>query len=130
VFTGWFGPGTGQVLFDRICHERGITHLLTALRSPTTTGKVEGWHKTLRREFLDGKTFASIADAQAQLDVWVGFYNSDRPHQSLGMAAPWERFRLADARSDDDHTSSAAAGTATDTPPVVPSAPGRCPRVG
>jgi transposase InsO family protein len=95
VFTGRFGPGTGQVLFDRICHEHGIKHLLTAPRSPTTTGKIERWHKTLRGEFLNGKTFADIADAQAQLDGWVRLYNHDRPHQSLGMAAPWERFRLA-----------------------------------
>ena len=71
VFTGRFGPGTGEVLFDRICRENGIKHLLTAPRSPTTTGKVERWHKTLRREFLDGKVFASIEDAQAQLDGWV-----------------------------------------------------------
>ena len=51
-------PGTGEVLFDRICRENGIRHLLTAPRSPTTTGKVERFHKTLRREFLDGKVFA------------------------------------------------------------------------
>src|SRR3546814_1737584 len=41
VFTGRFGPGTGEVLFDRICRENGIKHLLAAPRSPTTTGKVE-----------------------------------------------------------------------------------------
>ena len=97
VFTGRFGPGTGVVLFDRICREHGIGHLLTAPRSPTTTGKIERWHKTLRREFLDGKVFADLADAQAQLDDWVALYNHDRPHQSLGMATPWERFRLAAA---------------------------------
>ena len=95
VFTGRFGPGTGEVLFDRICRENGIKHILTAPRSPTTTGKVERWHKTLRREFLNGKTFASIDDAQAQLDGWVREYNFERPHQSLGMAAPWDRFQLA-----------------------------------
>ena len=95
VFTGRFGPGTGEVLFDRICRENGIKHLLTAPRSPTTTGKVERFHKTLRREFLNGKTFTSIEDAQHQLDGWVHEYNHERPHQSLGMAAPYERFRLA-----------------------------------
>ena len=95
VFTGRFGPGTGEVLFDRICRENGIRHLLTAPRSPTTTGKVERWHKTLRVEFLTGKTFASIDDAQAQLDGWVRTYNFERPHQSLGMAVPWDRFQLA-----------------------------------
>jgi hypothetical protein len=95
VFTGRFGPGTGEVLFDRICRENGIKHILTAPRSPTTTGKVERWHKTLRREFLNGKVFESIADAQEQLDRWVHSYNHERRHQGIGDVVPWERFRLA-----------------------------------
>jgi len=95
VFTGRFGKGAGEVLFDRICRENGVRHLLTAPRSPTTTGKVERFHKTLRREFLNDKTFVSITDSQAQLDGWVHIYNFERPHQSLGMAVPWDRFRLA-----------------------------------
>lgn len=74
VFTGRFGPGTGEVLFDRICRENGIKHRLTKPRSPTTTGKVERWHETLRKEFLNGKVFASIEDAQTQLDAWVEHY--------------------------------------------------------
>jgi transposase InsO family protein len=95
VFTGRFGPGTGEVLFDRICRENGIKHILTAPRSPTTTGKVERFHRTLRQEFLTGKTFTSVADAQAQLDEWVELYNHVRPHQGIGMVSPVERFRLA-----------------------------------
>lgn len=95
VFTARFGPGPGPVLFDRICQENGIKHLLTAPRSPTTTGKVERWHKTLRAEFLTGKVFVSIDDAQAQLDEWVRHYNFERPHQSIGKVPPNERFRLA-----------------------------------
>lgn len=95
VFTARFGPGPGPVLFDRICVENGIKHLLTAPRSPTTTGKVERWHKTLRAEFLNGKVFASIEDAQRQLDEWVRTYNFERPHQSIGNVPPNERFRLA-----------------------------------
>ncbi len=95
VFTARFGPGPGPVRFDRICTNNGITHILTAPRSPTTTGKVERWHKTLRAEFLDGKVFASLADAQAQLEAWVAHYNHERPHQSIGRVPPIERFRLA-----------------------------------
>lgn len=68
---------------------------LGAPRSPTTTVKVERWHKTLRREFLDGKVFASLDDAQAQLDAWVQHYNNERPHQSLSRAAPQERLKVA-----------------------------------
>ena len=96
VFTGRFGPSAGgEVLFDRICRENGTRHLLTAPRSPTTTGKVERWHKTLRQEFLTGKVFESISDAQAQLDGWVRHYNFERRHQGIGDVVPWERFRLA-----------------------------------
>jgi transposase InsO family protein len=97
VFTGRFGPGRGEVLFDRICRENGIRHLLTAPRSPTTTGKVERFHKTLKRDFLAGKVFADIDQAQAAIDGWVVEYNTERDHQSLGDRPPIERFRLAKA---------------------------------
>lgn len=82
-------------MFDRVCRENGIRHILTAPGSPTTTGKIERWHKTLRREFLNGKVFDSIEDAQAQLDEWVRAYNFERRHQGIGDVVPWERFRLA-----------------------------------
>jgi transposase InsO family protein len=95
VFTNRFGRGNGEVLFDRICRENGIRHLLTAPRSPTTTGKVERFHKTLKRECLAGQVFADLAAAQAAIDVWVAHYNEDRPHQGIGMVAPARRFELA-----------------------------------
>jgi transposase InsO family protein len=94
VFTGRFGPGPGEVLFDRICRENGIRHLLTAPRSPTTTGKVERFHKTIRQDFLAGKTFEGLPEAQAAFDVWVEHYNTERPHQGIGMVPPIRRFEL------------------------------------
>ena len=36
--------------------------------------------------------FASLAALQAALDAWREEYNTDRPHQSLGMAFPASRF--------------------------------------
>lgn len=92
VFTGRFNRPPVEVLFDRICRENGIRHLLTQPRSPTTTGKVERFHKTMRDEFRTDRVFASLAAAQAELDEWVDDYNHRRPHQSLDMATPAERF--------------------------------------
>jgi transposase InsO family protein len=92
-FTDRFGKG-GEVLFDRICRENGIAHRLTQPASPTTTGKVERFHQTLRRELLDDAgLFASIEDAQAAVDGFLLEYNTNRPHQSLDMAFPADRFR-------------------------------------
>jgi transposase InsO family protein len=100
VFTNRFGQGPGPVLFDRICANNDIKHILTAPYSPTTTGKVERFHKTLRAEFLvdHDRVYATIEEFQAALDAWVEYYNTERPHQSLGDRPPIERFALASAR--------------------------------
>ncbi len=92
VFTGRFGARHVEVLFDRVCRENGIDHLLTAPRSPTTTGKIERFHRTLRQEFLLGRVFADVDTAQAELDAWVRSYNTERPHSALGMDTPASRF--------------------------------------
>jgi transposase InsO family protein len=94
VFTGRFGARPAEVLFDRICRENGISHRLTGVRSPTTTGKIERFHQTLRRELLCDRSFASLDEAQAAVDAWVEGYNTERPHQALEMATPAQRFRL------------------------------------
>src|SRR3954467_3837403 len=60
-FTARFARG-GEVPFDKICRRNGIAHRLTQPRPPTTTGKVERFHQTLRRELLD--------DAPRSRDCW------------------------------------------------------------
>jgi hypothetical protein len=83
------------VLFDRICRENGVRHLLTAPYSPTTTGKVERLHKTMRAEFFSTARAATIEELQAALDAWVTHYNTERPHQGIGDVPPARRFALA-----------------------------------
>jgi transposase InsO family protein len=123
VFTGRFGNGPGPVMSGRICADNGIRHLLTAPYSPTTTGKVERLHKTMRAEFFtpqDG-TWATIAELQAALDGWVSQYNTARPHQSCGGRPPAERFALADRSVIPDESSLASA------PPAAGGTPARHP---
>jgi transposase InsO family protein len=89
----WFHP----------CHDNGIRHLLTAPHSPTTTGKIERLHKTMRREFFDRQLFDTIEQAQAALDAWVAHDNTARAHQSIGdrprptgSARPQARLEVAE----------------------------------
>jgi transposase InsO family protein len=119
VFTARFGRGPGPVMFDRICTDNGIRHILTAPYSPTTTGKIERLHKTMRAEFFTPKDrlFTAMTDLQDALDAWVIEYNTARPHQSCGGRPPIERFQLARPRIAPDTTAAAAA------PPARPAAP-------
>ena len=94
VFTGRHSSTPSEVLFDRICRQNGIAHRLTGVRSPTTTGKIERFHRTLRQEFLAGRVLTSLAAGQAALDDWVAEDNKARPHQSIGMLTPAERFAM------------------------------------
>jgi transposase InsO family protein len=99
-FTDRFGKG-GEVLFDRICRDNGIAHRLTQPRSPTTTGKIERFHGSLRRELLDDAVpFADLAAAQAAVDARVREYNTTRPHQAIAMAVPADRFSTTRAEAE------------------------------
>lgn len=99
VFTGRLANKPAVVLFDRICLNNGIRHILTAPYSPTTTGKIERLHKTLRKEFFSQHMFETFEEAQAGLDAWVGYYNHDRDHQGIGDVSPIRRFELAGDRA-------------------------------
>jgi transposase InsO family protein len=94
-FTGRYTrPQPVEVLFERICRENGIVLRHGKPRSPTTTGKIERFHKSLRAELLDHVApFESLEAAQAAIDGWVHAYNHQRPHQALEMAVPASRFR-------------------------------------
>jgi transposase InsO family protein len=116
VFTGKHAQKPAVVQFDRICNNNGIKHILTAPYSPTTTGKIERLHKTMRREFFTGATtFETIEQFQAALDGWVASYNTERTHQAIGDVVPLTRFEL---RSQNKFE--VVDGSLPDAPPPAP----------
>ncbi len=82
----------GEALFERICRENDIVQRFTKVASPTTTGKIERLHLTMREMLEDHGPFADIGEAQAVFDSWRSEYNELRPHQSLDMATPASLF--------------------------------------
>lgn len=62
---------------------------------PQTQGKEERFHRTLKAEALDGRSFRTLAEAQAAFDAWREVYNTDRPHEALGLLTPSERYRAS-----------------------------------
>jgi len=62
---------------------------------PQTQGKDERFHRSLKAEVLDGVTFRSPQAAQAAFDAWREVYNSQRPHEGIGMATPSSRYHMS-----------------------------------
>lgn len=60
---------------------------------PQTQGKDERFHRTLKAEVLQGMPFAGLQRAQAAFERWRQVYNTERPHQALGMQVPLTRYR-------------------------------------
>ncbi len=59
---------------------------------PQTQGKGERFHRTLKAEVLQGRHFADVPACQEAFDRWRTVYNTERPHQALGLAAPISRY--------------------------------------
>ena len=81
-----------EVLFERICRENDIVQRFTKVASPTTTGKIERLHQTMREFLEDASPFGTVEAAQEGFDAWRAEYNEERPHQSLEMATPASLF--------------------------------------
>jgi transposase InsO family protein len=65
---------------------------------PQTQGKDERFHRTLKAEALNNRSFVDLAQCQRAFDAFRHRYNNERPHQALDMAVPAERYRSS-ARS-------------------------------
>ena len=62
-----------------------IDHTRTKARSPQTNGICERFHKTVLNEFyrtaFRKKIYHTIEELQGDLDEWVEYFNTQRPHQ-------------------------------------------------
>lgn len=84
-----------------------IAHRNTKIHAPYTNGFCERFHRTVSDEFFKvafrKKFYLSLAELQADLDVWLDSYNTARPHHGYrtqgrtprqafeqGLAAPRE----------------------------------------
>ena len=84
---------TGYTCFEVWLMELGILPVHGRFLHPQTQGKQERFNGSLQRELLRFTTFEDFADAQAQLDAYRHFYNTERPHEALGMRTPAELYR-------------------------------------
>jgi transposase InsO family protein len=56
--------------------------------SPWENGYCESFNSKLRDELLNSEIFYSLAEAKVTSEVWRRYYNTERPHSSLGYKPP------------------------------------------
>ena len=89
--TGYPVDGGSEFMadFETACQEQGIALYVLPPRSPKLNGRVERLNGTSRREFwecYEGEL--DLPTLQEALRQWEVHYNTERPHQALGYAAP------------------------------------------
>lgn len=63
---------------------------------PQTQGKAERFHRSLMAELLTRQPFADLDECQYHFDAWRQIYNTERPHQAIGLQVPLARYRASE----------------------------------
>lgn len=62
---------------------------------PEQNGMVEPVSRTLKEQCVYRHRFETLQHASRIIGDWIGFYNTWRSHQALGMKTPADAFALA-----------------------------------
>ena len=81
------GAHRGLSQFERFLMDLDILPIHGRPIHPQTQGKIERFHRTLKKEALR-VTPANMEEARLRLDNWRWIYNEVRPHHSLGLKTP------------------------------------------
>ena len=60
---------------------------------PQSQGKDERFHRSLDAEVIQRRCFRDLPHCQRDFDRWRDIYNLERPHESLQMQVPAQRYR-------------------------------------
>jgi transposase InsO family protein len=91
VYTSRFTGGRNG--FEYVLAYLGIRQKNGAPGHPQTQGKIERFHQTLKRWLGQQPAARTLAELQAQLDVFRVAYNELRPHRATGRVTPGEAYR-------------------------------------
>jgi transposase InsO family protein len=82
--------------FKTFIRQCGMTHVKTSPFYPQSNGKIESWHKTIKRECIRPKTPLNLEDARRIVAHYVQHYNEVRLHSGIGYVTPRDRLEGRD----------------------------------
>jgi putative transposase len=89
------GPEFESKVFKKLLLSWRVKDEPVPKAQPYDNGHLESFNGSLRDELLDAELFHTLVEAQTKVESWLGWYNGERPHQSLGYATPIECWEAA-----------------------------------
>lgn len=90
-----FGRGESQSKrehpFERMLIEMEVKHRYTRPYRPQTNGKIERFWRTLNEDLIEDTTFETEDEFKKELEQYIYYYNTERPHQGLGGKTPLQQ---------------------------------------
>jgi len=76
--------------FDAYLKHQGIPHYFTYPRCPKINGCIERFNRTLKEEFINNNLHLidDLPTFREKLVDYLIFYNTERPHKTLGLKSP------------------------------------------
>ncbi len=82
--------------FKEFIRVSGMTHVRTSPFYPQSNGKVEAWHKSLKKECIRPQTPLDHSEARRGVGEFVEHYNNERLHSALCYVAPADKLEGRD----------------------------------
>jgi putative transposase len=76
--------------FHSACRDYRLRQEFITPYTPEQNGIIERFFRSLKEECVWQHNFHSFAEAKAAIRQWIEWYNTGRPHQSLGYKSPRE----------------------------------------
>ena len=86
----------GSRRFRAACRDYRLAQEYVTPYTPEQNGLIERFFRSLKEECVWQHRFESFEHARKEIIRWIQWYNSERPHQSLGYMSPRE-FREKEA---------------------------------
>ena len=83
----------GRNAFEHQLRHHGVVQKNSRPNHPTTCGKVERFHQTLKRWLAARPAPETLADLQRLLETFQREYNTQRPHRALNRRTPQAAYR-------------------------------------
>lgn len=82
----------GMSAFQKYLEEFEIDHSMARSYHPQTCGKLESFHRSLKRELLNIREFSSLEEAEEGIRDYICYFNTGRAHMGISGLTPADRY--------------------------------------